>query len=243
MPEEAHRQEHQVLRQPDRPLRRRRTATATAGLTGRKIIVDTYGGMGRHGGGAFSGKDPSKVDRSACYYARFVAKNIVAAGLADALRGAGRLRDRRRAAGRRARQHLRHRQGRRRDAREVHPEELRHAPQGAHRRARPARAPSTSATAAYGHFGRSEFTWEKTDRAAKMADDLLEVDQRRKEGSPQRLRRSDCLVDHPERPDAGVPVGRVDDAVHLVEAHAVRAVAELLGAGLVRRPLETVAFG
>ena len=52
------------------------------GLTGRKIIVDTYGGMGRHGGGAFSGKDPSKVDRSACYYARFVAKNVVAAGLA-----------------------------------------------------------------------------------------------------------------------------------------------------------------
>lgn len=53
------------------------------GLTGRKIIVDTYGGMGRHGGGAFSGKDPSKVDRSACYMARFVAKNIVAAGLAS----------------------------------------------------------------------------------------------------------------------------------------------------------------
>src|SRR5215204_3576486 len=54
-----------------------------AGLTGRKIIVDTYGGMGRHGGGAFSGKDPSKVDRSACYMARYVAKNIVAAGLAE----------------------------------------------------------------------------------------------------------------------------------------------------------------
>src|SRR4030095_10491490 len=53
------------------------------GLTGRKIIVDTYGGMGRHGGGAFSGKDPSKVDRSAAYMARYVAKNIVAAGLAD----------------------------------------------------------------------------------------------------------------------------------------------------------------
>jgi S-adenosylmethionine synthetase len=53
------------------------------GLTGRKIIVDTYGGMGRHGGGAFSGKDPSKVDRSACYMARFVAKNIVASGLAN----------------------------------------------------------------------------------------------------------------------------------------------------------------
>ena len=53
------------------------------GLTGRKIIVDTYGGMGRHGGGAFSGKDPSKVDRSAAYAARWVAKNIVAAGLAE----------------------------------------------------------------------------------------------------------------------------------------------------------------
>ena len=54
-----------------------------AGLTGRKIIVDTYGGQGRHGGGAFSGKDPSKVDRSACYMCRYIAKNIVAAGLAD----------------------------------------------------------------------------------------------------------------------------------------------------------------
>ena len=53
------------------------------GLTGRKIIADTYGGMGRHGGGAFSGKDPSKVDRSACYMARYIAKNVVAAGLAD----------------------------------------------------------------------------------------------------------------------------------------------------------------
>ena len=54
-----------------------------SGLTGRKIIVDTYGGMARHGGGAFSGKDPTKVDRSAAYAARYVAKNIVAAGLAD----------------------------------------------------------------------------------------------------------------------------------------------------------------
>ena len=53
------------------------------GLTGRKIIVDTYGGMGRHGGGAFSGKDPTKVDRSAAYMARHIAKNIVAAKLAD----------------------------------------------------------------------------------------------------------------------------------------------------------------
>ena len=57
-----------------------------AGLTGRKIIVDTYGGMGRHGGGAFSGKDPTKVDRSAGYAARWVAKNIVAAGLAAGAR-------------------------------------------------------------------------------------------------------------------------------------------------------------
>ncbi|MCB9087740.1 MAG: methionine adenosyltransferase [Calditrichae bacterium] len=59
--------------------------TSDAGLTGRKIIVDTYGGMGRHGGGAFSGKDPSKVDRSAAYAARYVAKNLVAAGVADRL--------------------------------------------------------------------------------------------------------------------------------------------------------------
>jgi len=56
---------------------------ADAGVTGRKIIVDTYGGAGRHGGGAFSGKDPSKVDRSAAYAARYIAKNIVASGLAD----------------------------------------------------------------------------------------------------------------------------------------------------------------
>ena len=69
-----------------------------AGLTGRKIIVDTYGGMARHGGGAFSGKDPSKVDRSAAYAARYVAKNVVAAEPGAALRGPGRLRDRRRAA-------------------------------------------------------------------------------------------------------------------------------------------------
>src|SRR5438045_9458749 len=54
-----------------------------AGLTGRKIIVDSYGGMGRHGGGCFSGKDPTKVDRSAAYMARYAAKNVVAAGLAD----------------------------------------------------------------------------------------------------------------------------------------------------------------
>ena len=65
------------------------------GLTGRKIIVDTYGGMARHGGGAFSGKDPSKVDRSAAYAGRYVAKNLVAAGLADRVRNSGQLRYRR----------------------------------------------------------------------------------------------------------------------------------------------------
>ena len=81
------------------------------GLTGRKIIVDTYGGMGRHGGGAFSGKDPTKVDRSACYMARYVAKNLVAAGLADALRSAAGLCHRRGRAGFGDGQHLWHRHG------------------------------------------------------------------------------------------------------------------------------------
>ena len=79
------------------------------GLTGRKIIVDTYGGAAPHGGGAFSGKDPTKVDRSAAYAARYVAKNVVAAGLARPLRGPGRLRDRRRAARLDQRRVLRHR--------------------------------------------------------------------------------------------------------------------------------------
>jgi hypothetical protein len=114
-----------------------------AGLTGRKIIVDTYGGMGRHGGGAFSGKDPSKVDRSACYYARYVAKNVVASG-SRALRGADRVRDRRRAARRRARQHVRHGAVDERDARAYIMATLRHAPEGAGRAARPPSSPSTA---------------------------------------------------------------------------------------------------
>ena len=80
-----------------------------AGLTGRKIIVDTYGGMARHGGGAFSGKDPSKVDRSAAYAMRWVAKNVVAARPGQALRGAGRLRHRQGRAGGAVRRDLRHR--------------------------------------------------------------------------------------------------------------------------------------
>jgi S-adenosylmethionine synthetase len=141
------------------------------GLTGRKIIVDTYGGMGRHGGGAFSGKDPSKVDRSACYYARYVAKNVVASGLAKRCEvqvayaigvaqpvgvrvdtfGTGKVSD---------------------EALEkyiVANFDMR--PKALIEQLK-LLAPIYKATAAYGHFGRSEFPWEKTDRAAKMADDL-----------------------------------------------------------------------
>jgi len=136
------------------------------GLTGRKIIVDTYGGMARHGGGAFSGKDPSKVDRSAAYAARYVAKNLVAAGIADRAEiqlsyaigvaeptsisvdtfGTGRIPEERIVE--LVREHF----------------ELR--PKGLIRMLdliRPIYLP----TAAYGHFGRNEdnFTWEKTDKA------------------------------------------------------------------------------
>ncbi len=107
------------------------------GLTGRKIIVDTYGGWARHGGGAFSGKDPSKVDRSAAYAARYVAKNIVAAGIADRCEmqvsyaiGVARadldLGD-----------HVRHRQDRRREDREADPQALRPASVRHHQDARP----------------------------------------------------------------------------------------------------------
>ena len=142
-----------------------------AGLTGRKIIVDTYGGMGRHGGGAFSGKDPSKVDRSACYYARFVAKNIVAAGLAKKCEvqvayaigvaqpmgvyvqtfGTGKLEDDKLAEYVMKNFDMRPR---------ALIEEL--------DLLRPIYQPTSS----YGHFGRSEFAWEKTDRAKKLAADL-----------------------------------------------------------------------
>jgi S-adenosylmethionine synthetase len=137
-----------------------------AGLTGRKIIVDTYGGYSRHGGGAFSGKDPSKVDRSACYMARYIAKNIVAAGLA-----------------RKTEVQLAYAIG---VAEPVSvmaetfgtaaiPEEkitalirefFKLTPKGIID-ALDLRRPIYKATAAYGHFGRSEpgFTWERTDRA------------------------------------------------------------------------------
>ncbi len=142
------------------------------GLTGRKIIVDSYGGMGRHGGGAFSGKDPSKVDRSACYYARYVAKNVVASGLAKRCEvqvayaigvaqpvgvhvntfGTGKVSD---------------------EALEKYILANFDMRPRALIEALGLLAPIYKATAAYGHFGRSEFPWEKTDRAAKIADDLL----------------------------------------------------------------------
>jgi S-adenosylmethionine synthetase len=141
------------------------------GLTGRKIIVDTYGGMARHGGGAFSGKDPSKVDRSAAYAARYVAKNLVAAGLADRAEvqvayaigvahpvsvmvetfgtekiGRGRILEL-------VRDHFDLRPGAFRQYLRLH-------------------RPIYQKTAAYGHFGREDhdFTWERTDKAAALAE-------------------------------------------------------------------------
>jgi S-adenosylmethionine synthetase len=142
------------------------------GLTGRKIIVDTYGGFARHGGGAFSGKDPSKVDRSASYAARHVAKNIVAAGLADRAEvqvayaiGVAR-----------PLSLLIETFGTEKIARPVIAELVRD-----HFDLRPAallqaldlRRPIYRQTAAYGHFGRDEdgFTWERTDKAAGLRDD------------------------------------------------------------------------
>jgi S-adenosylmethionine synthetase len=140
------------------------------GLTGRKIIVDTYGGMARHGGGAFSGKDPSKVDRSACYAGRYVAKNIVAAGLAARCEiqvsyaigvaeptsisintfGTGRLPDEKII--QLVREHF-----------DLRPKGL--------IAMLDLKRPIYRATAAYGHFGRNEeaFTWERTDKAEALA--------------------------------------------------------------------------
>ena len=109
-----------------------------AGLTGRKIIVDTYGGMARHGGGAFSGKDPSKVDRSAAYAMRWVAKNVVAAGLARRCEVAGRLRDRQGRPGGRLHRDLRHRRRVGRGDPEGRARGLRPASRRDHPRPRPA---------------------------------------------------------------------------------------------------------
>ncbi len=144
-----------------------------AGLTGRKIIVDTYGGMARHGGGAFSGKDPSKVDRSAAYAGRYVAKNIVAAGLAERCEiqvsyaigvaeptsislntfGTGKLSDEKIV--QLVREHF-----------DLRPKGL--------IAMLDLKRPIYQPTAAYGHFGRTEsdFTWERTDKAEALASAL-----------------------------------------------------------------------
>ena len=126
------------------------------GLTGRKIIVDTYGGMGRHGGGAFSGKDPTKVDRSACYMARYVAKNIVAVRPGIALRSAAGLRDRRGRTGFRDGGHFRNRQGGP-DERlvELVRSNFQLTPKGMIDTLK-LRRPIYRKTAVFGHFGRTE---------------------------------------------------------------------------------------
>jgi S-adenosylmethionine synthetase len=139
------------------------------GLTGRKIIVDSYGGMGRHGGGAFSGKDPTKVDRSACYMARYVAKNVVAAGLADRVEiqlayaigvadpvsvavdtfDTGKIPDEK--------------------ISQIIRDHFQLTPRGIIESLN-LRRPIYRKTTNYGHFGRSEpeFSWEMTDKAASM---------------------------------------------------------------------------
>jgi S-adenosylmethionine synthetase len=142
-----------------------------AGLTGRKIIVDTYGGFARHGGGAFSGKDPSKVDRSAAYAARYVAKNVVAAGLADRVEvqvayaiGVAR-----------PLSLLVETFGTERVTRvrivELINEHFDLRP-AAFRQYLKLHRPIYAQTAAYGHFGRSEedFTWERTDKAQALRE-------------------------------------------------------------------------
>jgi len=143
---------------------------ADTGLTGRKIIVDTYGGVGSHGGGAFSGKDPSKVDRSASYGARYVAKNLVASGLCDRIEvqiayaigvvepvsimvdtnGTGKVSDKR--------------------LTDLVREQFDLTPNGLIKHLK-LRRPIYRNTAAYGHFGRNEptFTWERTDKARLLA--------------------------------------------------------------------------
>ena len=128
-----------------------------AGLTGRKIIVDTYGGAAPHGGGAFSGKDPTKVDRSAAYAARYLAKNIVAAGLATPLHDPARLCDRRVRAAVALCRHPRHRHGRRRRRSRAAIGRIAKlgglTPRGI-RTHLGLNKPIYEATAAYGHFGR-----------------------------------------------------------------------------------------
>jgi S-adenosylmethionine synthetase len=143
------------------------------GLTGRKIIVDSYGGSCPHGGGAFSGKDPSKVDRSAAYMGRYVAKNIVAAGTGKALYGSARLRHWCCLARLGVHRHARHRRRADRMLEAVVRVTFDLTPRGIVEELELCR-PIYRNTAAYGHFGRElpEFTWERTDRAAALCDML-----------------------------------------------------------------------
>ncbi|GIX46442.1 MAG: S-adenosylmethionine synthase [Candidatus Tectimicrobiota bacterium] len=143
---------------------------ADAGLTGRKIIVDTYGGMGRHGGGAFSGKDPSKVDRSAAYMARYIAKNVVAAELADVCEvqiayviGHARPVS--------VRVETRHPTVPEHEISRVIQEVFDMRPAAIIEHLDLLR-PIYTATAAYGHFGRPEFPWEATNRVAELQQAL-----------------------------------------------------------------------
>lgn len=140
------------------------------GLTGRKIIADTYGGMGRHGGGAFSGKDPSKVDRSACYMARYVAKNVVAAGLADkcevqvayaiGLAEPVSIMVHTFGTGKASEEEIEAKVRKTFDMRPAGIIKMLDLKKPVYRK-----------TAAYGHFGRNEpgFTWEKTDKASFLS--------------------------------------------------------------------------
>lgn len=140
---------------------------ADAGLTGRKIIVDTYGGYARHGGGAFSGKDPSKVDRSAAYYARYAAKNVVASGLADACEIAVSY-----AIGKAGPFSLNVETF---GTARMDPAQLTKLVEEAFdfrplamRRQLDLHRPIYARTSSYGHFGRPEFRWEETDRAEEL---------------------------------------------------------------------------
>ena len=132
--------------------------SADCGVTGRKIIVDTYGGAAHHGGGAFSGKDPSKVDRSGAYFCRYVARQIVEAGHRAARRGPGRLRHRQGAAGVHQGRDVRHRRRARGRAKFVDTFDFR--PGGDHRARCDLLQPIYRQTTNYGHFGKAGLPWE-----------------------------------------------------------------------------------
>ena len=144
--------------------------SADTGLTGRKIIVDTYGGMARHGGGAFSGKDPSKVDRSGRLRGALGRQARRRLGCRAALRGARRLRDRRRSPGLDRPRDVRHRRRRPREARPTRSASCSTCGPPRSSTSSSCAGPMYRKTAAYGHFGRTEreFTWEQTPRADEL---------------------------------------------------------------------------